>query len=738
MPRHCYHILCWLLLMHLSAGIHAQGKQYALIIGIDRYEPASNYPGVHRQWSNLEGCVNDATCIRDYCRSNWQFPASHIITLLNEDATRDSILHSLEELLEKAGKGDVVFIYYAGHGSQVKNSLSSEPDKKDETLVPADFWKEGVQDIRDKELSVYLNRFLDKGVLLTVIFDSCHSGSAARGKNDLLFGEENTRYMEEASLDVMDAIAPRRPEERGALILSAAQDFEFAKEQKDENNHFHGAFTLALLKALRQLPAAAPAADIFNSLSAIMKYYGKTQEPVLAGTADRKRSPLLGSATPASGKLLVASGKNESNGIELMGGLAFGLGEGTRLARGTDTLEIIALKGVNRSVARVINGHADLIQPGTLFEPVNWVNGTQPALKVYIPSSVDPKRFQEFVSTARQVKKNTGIRWVNEMSAETPGSIIYFENDHWYSRDKNNTIQKLGTLASLSGFSGTQPYLLLLPPTHELVQQLHKNFSVYNNVQATTDARSAQYLLSGCINRNGKAVFALMRNRVPHPSAGGDLPARTDYWEADNPEEAARHLCESAFRIARIQDWLMLTPPAGENRFPFVLDFTYFRTGRNVGQEKVKSGDTLSIRLKEDSTNGGWNPQIKKRYVYVFSIDSRGSMNLLFPAPESGNTENRFPVTTASDKRPYYFHLADVEITPPAGADHYFMLSSEQAIQDLSVFNQEAVLTRGPIHNASGQYNPLESLLTTGSKSRGKLVTPANWSLFKRTVISHQ
>ncbi len=738
MPRHCYHILCWLLLMHLSAGIHAQGKQYALIIGIDRYEPASNYPGVHRQWSNLEGCVNDATCIRDYCRSNWQFPASHIITLLNEDATRDSILHSLEELLEKAGKGDVVFIYYAGHGSQVKNSLSSEPDKKDETLVPADFWKEGVQDIRDKELSVYLNRFLDKGVLLTVIFDSCHSGSAARGKNDLLFGEENTRYMEEASLDVMDAIAPRRPEERGALILSAAQDFEFAKEQKDENNHFHGAFTLALLKALRQLPPAAPAVNIFNSLSAIMKYYGKTQEPVLAGTADRKRSPLLGSATPASGKLLVASGKNESNGIELMGGLAFGLGEGTRLARGTDTLEIIALKGVNRSVARVINGHADLIQPGTLFEPVNWVNGTQPALKVYIPSSVDPKRFQEFVSTARQVKKNTGIRWVNEMSAETPGSIIYFENDHWYSRDKNNTIQKLGTLASLSGFSGTQPYLLLLPPTHELVQQLHKNFSVYNNVQATTDARSAQYLLSGCINRNGKAVFALMRNRVPHPSAGGDLPARTDYWEADNPEEAARHLCESAFRIARIQDWLMLTPPAGENRFPFVLDFTYFRTGRNVGQEKVKSGDTLSIRLKEDSTNGGWNPQIKKRYVYVFSIDSRGSMNLLFPAPESGNTENRFPVTTASDKRPYYFHLADVEITPPAGADHYFMLSSEQAIQDLSVFNQEAVLTRGPIHNASGQYNPLESLLTTGSKSRGKLVTPANWSLFKRTVISHQ
>lgn len=738
MQRCCYLIALWLLVMHLPFRVHAQGKQYALIIGIDRYEPATSFSGIRREWSNLEGCVNDAVCIRDFCLFNWKFPESQIITLLNEQASRDSILHSLEQLLTTAVKGDVIFIYYAGHGSQVKNSLSSEPDKKDETLVPADFWKKGVQDIRDKELAVYFNRLLDKGVLLTVIFDSCHSGSAARGKNDLLFGEENTRYMEEASLDVMDAITPRRPEERGALILSAAQDFEFAKEQMDENNHFHGAFTLALLKALRQLPPAAPAADIFNSLSAIMKYYGKTQEPVLAGTADRKRSPLFGSATPVSGKLLVPSGKNENQGIELMGGRAFGLGEGSRLAHGNDTLEIMALKGVNRSVARVISGLADRIQPGTLFEPVNWVNGTQPALKVYIPNSVDPKHFQEFMSTARQLKKNTGIRWVNELTTEIPGSIIYYENDHWYCRDKTNTVQKIGMLASISGSSCTQPYLLLLPPTHELAQHLHKKFSAYNNVQVTTDVRSAQYLLSGCMNRNGKAVFAFMRNRAPHPSAGGDLPARTDYWEADNPEEAASHLCESAFRIARIQDWLMLTPPAGENRFPFVLDFTYFRTGKNVGQEKVKSGDTLTIRLKEDSANGGWNPPIKKRYVYLFSIDSRGSMNLLFPAPESGNTENRFPVTTGSDKRPYNFHLADIEITPPAGADHYFMLSSEQAIQDLSVFNQEAVLTRGPIHNASGQYNLLESLLTTGSKSRGKLVTPANWSLIRRTVISHQ
>jgi integrase len=43
--------------------------------------------------------------------------------------------------------GDVRFFYHAGHGSQVPNSLSSEADELDKSLVPSDG-----NDIRDKEL----------------------------------------------------------------------------------------------------------------------------------------------------------------------------------------------------------------------------------------------------------------------------------------------------------------------------------------------------------------------------------------------------------------------------------------------------------------------------------------------------------------------------------------------------------------------------------------------------------
>jgi len=104
-------------------------------------------------------------------------------------------------------------------------------------------------------------------------------------------------------------------------------------------------------------------------------------------------------------------------------------------------------------------------------------------------------------------------------------------------------------------------------------------------------------------------------------------------------------------------------------------------------------------------------------------------MNLLFPDINSGNIENKFPVTDAYNRAETRTHIADILITPPAGADNYFLLSSEQAIGNLSVFNQEAVLTRGPASD-----NPLEDLLFTGAKTRSQIITPVTWSVSKNIL----
>ena len=150
-------------------------------------------------------------------------------------------------------------------------------------------------------------------------------------------------------------------------------------------------------------------------------------------------------------------------------------------------------------------------------------------------------------------------------------------------------------------------------------------------------------------------------------------------------------------------------------------------------KDQVKVGDTLSLFVDEDKKAGGWKSNYTKRYIYVFSIDSKGSMNLLFPSMAGGNTENRFPVTDAMNVAEARTHVADFMIAPPMGADNYFLLSSEQAINNLSIFEQDGVLTRGVIE--IGEHNPLEDVLYTGSKTRSpSIITPVTWSINKKVL----
>src|SRR5688572_23091396 len=180
-------LLAFLVLFISFYSVSAQEKR-ALLIAIDKYNPpaGTKIPGDARSsFQNLDGCINDARSIHSIITSRFQFPVANVDSLYNEAATRDGIENSLNELLKRSNSGDVAFIYYAGHGSQVPNSLAlKEADKKDESMVPSDTWKPGVKDIRDKELAVIYNKFIDKGVKLTVIMDCCHSGSLSRGPGE--------------------------------------------------------------------------------------------------------------------------------------------------------------------------------------------------------------------------------------------------------------------------------------------------------------------------------------------------------------------------------------------------------------------------------------------------------------------------------------------------------------------------------------------------------------------------
>src|SRR5437763_2632999 len=251
----------WLVLFALLWTADVRAAQRILLVGINDYSASrlgTPLPGApQRDWSNLNGAVNDVEMLTQMLVLLYGADPGAIVALTDQTATRAAILASLERLATSARTNDVVLFYFGGHGSQVRNSLSDERDKLDESIVPADS-RLGVLDIRDKELRTYFNRILDRGARLSVILDNCHSGSGARGLSVGL----RPRAIQRDPRDVADGVRyGQRPESRGALVLSAAQDTDAAWETRDAEGKFHGVFTWAWMRAMRDASSGEPAVE---------------------------------------------------------------------------------------------------------------------------------------------------------------------------------------------------------------------------------------------------------------------------------------------------------------------------------------------------------------------------------------------------------------------------------------------------------------------------------------------
>ncbi|MDD5571960.1 MAG: caspase family protein, partial [Bacteroidales bacterium] len=447
------YIIIALLLLLGAFSLSAQVTKRALVIGIDIYKPenASGSNSSRGTWTNLDGCVNDALSIKATLISKYGFTENNITFLANDKATKNDIINSLKNLIATSKKGDIVFIYYAGHGSQIKNVSSQESDGKDETMVPADAYT-GTSDIRDKELNELFYQLAEKGVILTIIYDSCHSGSIGRG---LAEKEPKSRYLQPvANAQVDDPSTPHNLIEKNVLIISAAQDFETAKEQVDEQNNPHGAFTFAFLQALKTLPANSPAIKIFESIRAVVKYNGKSQEPVFEGNETRRNQSIIGTPRETiSNTTTLAVLKNESkDNITLQGGYISGVNENCILQKiyekDTVELQIVAVNGANSSAAKIIKGNFSLVKAGDMFEVTKWTFSGQSSLKIYIPSgSFDLTSLADVASKIyNRLKSNEKINIVSDLASANNIYTIYFNGESWILHKPGGDTIKLGKI----------------------------------------------------------------------------------------------------------------------------------------------------------------------------------------------------------------------------------------------------------------------------------------------------
>lgn len=646
--------------------VDVEAARRALLIGIDDYT-ASRLRGNHaagavpgREWPDLPGPVNDVEAMAEMLVLRYGFDRRDIVTLTGQAATRAAILQSLERhLVRPAERGDVVLFYFAGHGSQVRNSDSDELDKLDESLVPADS-RLGVPDIRDKELGAFFNRILDRGAELTVILDNCHSGSGARG----LATGARPRGVKADPRDVRDPRHGPRPEERGALVLTASQDFDRAWDTRDSEGRFRGVFSWALLRAMRDASPAEPAQETFLRARARVTAETPYQVPVIAGNDAARRRPLFGAYADrrAGDRAIVAIERVRPDGsVVLQGGWAHGLAVGTELRVGEAVLSITSIEGLARSEAWPSSLSRPL-RAGALAEVVRWGAPPSRPFRVWIPRAGESLQTIETVARSLHARaKERNVRWIEDPTEETPTHLLRRMTSGW------ELVRSDGSLEHLASDRAAFEAIADLPRSATLFVQFAAPASITRslaNVDAASDARDADLILVGrFVGR--RLAFAWVRPAIDR-SGRTALPPRTE-WSRD-PDS----LHEAVVKLRRLFAWQTLESPAA-SRSPYRLHVRDSRTGAIVHEIAGNRRYELVLRA-----TGTLPEQLSARYFYVFVIDQSGRGILLFP--QHGSVGNRFP---SADPPPREIALGQASAfvgAPPYGVDTYFLLTTDEPL----------------------------------------------------------
>lgn len=197
-------------------------NSWALVVGVNRYE----------NWPQLQYAVNDAEGVKTVLGEHLGFPPDHILTLTDEEATRENILKTIGEQLAdptKVAPEDAVFIFFAGHG--MTRTLPS--GKSLGYIIPVDGGTGAFvsQAISMTELQD-LNELIPARHVLWIM-DACYSGLAlTRSGNQ---PPSTQRYLKEVT------------SRRGRQVLTAGG----AKEEvADGGPNGHSIFTWTLINGL--------------------------------------------------------------------------------------------------------------------------------------------------------------------------------------------------------------------------------------------------------------------------------------------------------------------------------------------------------------------------------------------------------------------------------------------------------------------------------------------------------
>lgn len=298
-------------------------KLYALLIGVDCYLPNRLPDG--GSYPSLGGCVRDINHVESFLRNRLGLPDAQIIklTATNTDdkkpaepkeswPTYKNMVAAFARITDMAQPGEQVYVHYSGHGGRSVTSFPKLKGKNglDESLVPTDIGNSESRYLRDLEIAHLLKRMTDKGLIVTLVFDSCHSGGATRGGtpgvgvrgiSSIDTTERPTDSLVATQEELEQTWAGMSPEAtRGAqlgagwfpasknsILLAACRADELANEFPFEGRESNGALTYWLLDCLKQLGPGLTFDMLHDRILAKVHIKFQQQTPQLHGDGSR-------------------------------------------------------------------------------------------------------------------------------------------------------------------------------------------------------------------------------------------------------------------------------------------------------------------------------------------------------------------------------------------------------------------------------------------------------------------
>ncbi|MEB3150746.1 MAG: caspase family protein [Sphaerospermopsis sp.] len=266
-------------------------RKLALLIGINQYP----------QSPALGGCLTDVELQKELLIHRFGFATSDILTLTEEQASREFIEAAILDHLGKQAKADdVVIFHFSGYGSRVK--LGTFPENLQNALIPVD---ENSQNIN------FVNYLLEENLLgllrslptdrVTAVLDTSYYAKSTLHPAGLRFRarpEPSTAKLALKELDLFNHLQTQNSVAKNVMVLKATSQPEQPAGELLFSGFSAGLFTYALTQYLWEVTPATTIQILLSHASGSMYKLGSEQRPGLLSEKKNPQSALINENFP--------------------------------------------------------------------------------------------------------------------------------------------------------------------------------------------------------------------------------------------------------------------------------------------------------------------------------------------------------------------------------------------------------------------------------------------------------